>query len=53
MKLDYDFGRPMEIGAIYTEALRQAREAGCPMPRLEMLEAQLRFIEGRQSRKRS
>ena len=47
MKLDHDFGRPMEIGAIYTEALRQAREAGCPMPRLEMLEALLRFIEGR------
>lgn len=47
MKLDHDFGRPMEIGAIYTEALRQAREAGCPMPRLEMLEAQLRFIDGR------
>lgn len=47
MKLDHDFGRPMEIGAIYTEALRQARKAGCPMPRLEMLEAQLRFIEGR------
>lgn len=47
MKLDHDFGRPMEIGAIYTEALRQAREAGCPMPRLEMLEAQLRFMEGR------
>lgn len=45
MKLDYDFGRPMEIGAIYTEALRQAREAGCPMPKLEMLEAELRFIE--------
>lgn len=45
MKLDHDFGRPMEIGAIYTEALRQAREAGCPMPRLEMLEAELRFIE--------
>ena len=47
MKLDHDFGRPMEISAIYTEALRQAREAGCPMPRLEMLEALLRFIEGR------
>lgn len=47
MKLDHDFGRPMEIGAIYTEALRQARESGCPMPRLEMLEAQLRFMEGR------
>ena len=45
MKLDYDFGRPMEIGAIYTEALRQAREAGCPMHKLEMLEAELRFIE--------
>lgn len=45
MKLDHDFGRPMEIGAIYTEALRQAREAGCPMPKLEMLEAELRFIE--------
>lgn len=45
MKVDHDLGRPMEIGSIYTEALRQAREAGCPMLRLEMLEAELRFIE--------
>ena len=51
MKLDYDFGRPMEIEAIYSEPLRQARAAGCPMPKLEMLEAELRFIEaGRKPR---
>lgn len=43
MKLDYDFHRPMEINYIYTQPLRLAREAGCPMPQLEMLEAELIF----------
>ena len=45
MKLDYDFHRPMEIGYIYSRPIRIAAEAGCPMPKLEMLEAELRFIE--------
>jgi len=46
MKLDYDFHRPMEINYIYSRPLQIAREAGIPMPKLEMLEAELKFIEG-------
>ena len=45
MRLDYDFRRPMEIYYLYTRPLQIAREAGCPMPKLAMLEAELRFIE--------
>ena len=45
MRLDYDFGRPMELDYIYTRPLLMARQAGSPMPRLEMLEAELRFLE--------
>ena len=47
MRLDWDYHRPMEIHYLYTRPLQLAREAGCPMPRLEMLEATLRFMEGR------
>lgn len=43
MKLDYDFHRPMEINYIYSRPIQIAREAGYPMPKLEMLEAELRF----------
>ena len=45
MRLDYDFHRRMEIYYLYTHPLEIAREAGCPMPKLEMLEAELRFLE--------
>ena len=45
MRLDYDFRRPMEIHYLYSRPLEIAREAGCPMPKLEMLEAELRFLE--------
>ena len=45
MRLDYDFHRRMEIYYLYTRPLEIAREAGCPMPKLEMLEAELRFLE--------
>jgi len=45
MKLDYDFHRLMEIKYIYTRPLEIARAAGMPMPKLEMLEAELRFLE--------
>lgn len=45
MKLDYDFHRPMEIKYIYSRPLEIARAAGMPMPKLEMLEAELRFLE--------
>ena len=46
MKLDYDFHRPMEIYYIYSRPIEIAREAGFRMPKLEMLEAELRFKEG-------
>ena len=48
MKLDYENRRPMEINYIYSRPLAIAREFGAPMLRLEMLEAQLRFIESQQ-----
>ena len=44
MKLDYDNGRPMEIDYLYSRPLAIAAAAGCPMPRLRMLEAELRFL---------
>ncbi len=46
MKLDYDFHRPMEIHYLYTRPIEIAREAGFRMPKLEMLESELRFKEG-------
>ena len=45
MRLDWDHRRPMELDYIYTRPLQIAREAGSPMPRLEMLEAELRFMQ--------
>lgn len=45
MKLDYEFHRPMEIYYLYTRPIQMAREAGFPMPKLEMLEAELTFLE--------
>ena len=44
MKLDYDFHRPMEIDYLYTRPISIAEKAGCPMPKLAMLEAELRFM---------
>ena len=45
MKLDFDFHRPMEIRYLYSRPLQIAREVGHPMPKLEMLEAELRFLD--------
>ena len=45
MKLDYDFRRPMEIHYLYTRPIEIARAAGFPMPKLEMQEAELRFLQ--------
>jgi 2-dehydropantoate 2-reductase len=45
MRLDYDFHRHMEIYYLYTRPLQIARAAGHPMPKLEMLEAELRFLD--------
>ena len=45
MRLDYDFHRRMEIYYLYTRPIEIAREAGFQMPKLEMLEAELKFLE--------
>jgi len=44
MKLDYDFGRPMEIYYLYSRPIAIAAASGFEMTRLKMLEAQLRFL---------
>jgi 2-dehydropantoate 2-reductase len=48
MKLDFDFHRPMEIYYLYTRPLEEARKKGLRMPKLEMLEAELKFLEEQQ-----
>lgn len=45
MKLDYDFHRPMEIYYLYTRPIEEAKKAGFEMPKLSMLEAELKFKE--------
>ena len=45
MRLDYDFHRRMEIYYLYTRPIEIAREAGFRMPKLEMQEAELQFLE--------
>jgi len=45
MRLDYDFHRPMEIHYIYTRPIQIAHEAGFEMPRLAMLESELKFLD--------
>ncbi len=49
MKLDYDNRRPMEIEYLYTRPIAEARRIGFEMPRLSMLEAELRFRSGQGS----
>ena len=51
MRLDYDFHRPMELYYIYTRPIEIAHEAGYQMPKLEMLEAELRFLEEQNEKK--
>ena len=46
MKLDFDFHRKMEIYYLYTRPIEIARAAGFRMSKLEMLEAELRFLQG-------
>ena len=45
MKLDFNFHRPMEIEYLYSRPLEIAHNAGFHMPKLEMLEALLRFLD--------
>ena len=44
MRLDHLAGRPMEIDAIFDAPILRAAQAGFPMPRVEVLRQQLRFI---------
>lgn len=48
MKLDFDYKRPMEIEAIYSNPIREAANAGFEMKQVAMLEKQLRFIQSKQ-----
>lgn len=48
MKLDYNFHRPMEIEYLYSNAIAEAHRIGYSMPCLEMLEAQLKFLNKKQ-----
>ena len=48
MKLDFDFHRPMEVHYLYSRPIEIAREAGFCMPKLQMLEAELRFLDNKQ-----
>jgi 2-dehydropantoate 2-reductase len=51
MKLDYDFHRPMEIDYLYTRPIMEAKKVGAEMPKLEMLEAELRFLQEKQAQR--
>lgn len=45
MKLDYDAQRPLELEAIFANALKLAKIAGITLPRIEMLYQQLVFLD--------
>lgn len=45
MKLDFDSQRPLEINYIYSQPIKAAKEAKIEMPRVSMLEKQLKFIQ--------
>ena len=45
MKLDFDYHRPMEIEYLYSRPIAEAKKVGFDMPKLAMLEAELKFIE--------
>jgi len=47
MKLDFDFHRPMEIHYLYSRPIAIAHEAGFEMPKLQMLEDELQFLNKR------
>ncbi len=45
MRLDWDFGRPMELNYIYDRPLLMAAQAGSPMPELQQLADRLHDME--------
>jgi 2-dehydropantoate 2-reductase len=44
MRLDFDAGRELELGAMYRTPVERARAAGAPMVRVETLLAELEFL---------
>lgn len=46
--LDYEAGKPLEIEPIWGEPLRRARAAGAITPRMEMIYALLKHLDGKQ-----
>lgn len=46
MRLDYKFGRPMELEAIFANPIKAAEAVGFKMPNVSFLLHQLRFIGG-------
>ncbi|MEW6494010.1 MAG: putative 2-dehydropantoate 2-reductase [Cyanobacteriota bacterium] len=47
MKIDYDEGRPLEVEAIFGNALRVATAAGADLPLVSMLYRQLKFLDAK------
>ena len=47
MRLDYRNQQPMELDAIFGNVIQAALAAQCPMPKVEMLYQQLRFLDQR------
>lgn len=45
MRLDFDNHRPMEIHYIYSETINAAHESGIKIPKIEVMEQQLKFIQ--------
>jgi 2-dehydropantoate 2-reductase len=45
MKIDYDEGRPLEIGAMFETPLAFAHAKNIDVPRIEMLTQQLQFLD--------
>ena len=50
MRLDFEARRPLETEYLYRRPLAAARRAGAALPRIEMLAAELEFLDG-QNRK--
>ena len=52
MKLDFDFARPLEIRAIYSNPIKSAKENGFIMKKTQVIEQQLSFINQKNLEKR-
>ena len=52
MRLDFKYGRPMELDAIFANPIKAAESVGYRMPSVSMLLMQLRFLEFMQEEKR-